>query len=308
MANVAPADIVIRTERDSGAPKITLLAPGTAPSLGGGLRGLAGAANLESPEIRATAIVTVRGAAGDDVGFWRFGFIQLKTITDEWAHYRGATPADGSVFVAMDRPPARPQQLCRDTAGIINPLSRLPYLEPVIFYYPETALTGSVAEFATAVLPLGTKIPGAGNLTFRLKYSDSPGRRFAIDITRVNQKAKTLNFLYSLYSGNAYATMLAVQKGPGKPIEVMRSFQWNVRWRAHFETKPGMPTLQIPPRPGDFAEMNISHVVMGPPNDLLFQRAILDSTLPNCIQMAQKAFAGPVVLESTKWEDWKVQH
>jgi hypothetical protein len=307
LANVTPADVDLRTERDAGAPTITLIAPGDV-SLGGGARGRAGAANLESPEIRATATVTVRGAPGDDVGFWRFGFIQLKYITDEWAHYRGSTPADGSVFVAMDRPPARPQQLCRDTAGVINPLSRLPFLEAPIFYYPETALAGSLAEFTTPFLAVGAKIPTSGNLSFTVKYSDSPGRRFAIDVTRFNQTAQNLNSLYSLYSGNAYVTMFAVQKGPRKPLEVLKSFQWNVRWRAHFETKRGMATSQIPQREGDVAEMNISHIVIGPPNDPLIRRGILNTMLPNCIGVAQGAFTNPVVLESAKWEDWKVQH
>jgi hypothetical protein len=83
MADVTLGDIMIRTVRDAGAPSITLLAPEASRSLGGGLRGLAGSANLESPGIRATATVTVKGAPGDDVGFWSFGFIQLKYITDE---------------------------------------------------------------------------------------------------------------------------------------------------------------------------------------------------------------------------------
>lgn len=103
-------------------------------------------------------------------------------------------------------------------------------------------------------------------------------------------------------------TMFAVQKGPRKPLEVLKSFQWNVRWRAHFETKRGVATSQIPQREGDVAEMNISHVVIGPPNDPLIRRGILNTTLPKCIGVTQGAFTSPVILESTKWEDWKVQH
>ena len=233
MADVTPGDVVLTTSR-VGAATITLIQPG-APGAQGHVA-VAGSADLGAPEIRATATVTLRGAPGEDVGLWRFGFIQLKFITDEWAHYRGMTPADGSVFVAMDRPPARPKQLCRDTAeeiGLIDRIKGFPYTD-TLFYYPNEALTGARGEEITGVLPRGTQIPASGKLSFTLTYSDSPGRRSAIEVTRVNNKAQKLNNLYSLYSGNAYATLFAVQKNWKKPIEVLKSFQWNVRWRAPF--------------------------------------------------------------------------
>ena len=170
---------------------------------------------------------------------------------------------------------------------VINPLSRLPFLEAPIFYYPETALAGSLAEFTTPFLPVGAKIPTSGNLSFTVKYSDSPGRHFAIDVTRFNHKAQNLNSLFSLYSGNAYVTMFAVQKGTAQAARGDEVLQWNVRWRAHFETKRGMATSQIPQREGDVAETNISHIVIGPPNDPLIRRGILNTTLPNCIGVTQ---------------------
>jgi|GEM_PF-6658390 hypothetical protein len=304
MADVT--DVTLTPFQDPGAPAITLVQPGTTgmnPHVA-----VTGAVNLTSPKIHAIAGVTVRGTPGEDVSFWRFGFIQLKFITDEWAHYRGDTPAEGSIFVAMDRPPARPQQLCRDSAGFINPFARLPYLELVIFYYPEEGMLSSLGDRITGVLPLGKKIPASGKMALAFIYMDSPGRSFAIDLTRVNHKVPTLNFLYSLYSGNAYVTMFAVQKGVGQPIEVMKSFQWNVRWRAHFGRNNIAGHVLLPPRPGDVTDMNISHVVNGPPNDPLFRRSILDTRLPNCLNVVQHAFTHPVVLESTRWEDWKVQH
>lgn len=305
MANVTPDDVVLLTWRDLNPPTIILIQPGTS-----GLTGhlaLAGAANLTAPTVYALATVTVRGTPGEDVGLWRFGFIQLKFITDEWAHYRGATPVDGSVFVAMDRPPARPQQLCRDSAGIIGTFERFPFLGPAIFYDPETPVTSLWGGRIAGFLPLGTRIPAGGAMLLTILFSDSPRRSFAYDLTRVNATATRLNFLYSLYTGAAYATMFAVQKGPGQPIVVMKSFQWNVRWRAHFGMSAGQ-SVQLPPRPGDVMDMNISNVVKGPPNDPRFLRSILDPTLPNCITVINKAFLNPVVRESTRWEDWKVTH
>ena len=124
MADFTPDDVVLVTSRSNDPVTINLIHVGQrdpadprgskAPILKNG------AARLVAPEVRATAVVTLKGAPGDDVSLWRFGFIQLKFITDEWAHYRGATEADGSMFLALDRPPARPQQLCRDSNGTIG--------------------------------------------------------------------------------------------------------------------------------------------------------------------------------------------
>ena len=306
MAEVTPDDVALVTWRDQDPSAISLLQPG-APGLTGHAA-LAGAANLTAPGINALAKVTVRGTPGENVELWRFGFIQLKFITDEWAHYRGTTAADGSIFQAMDRPPARLQQLCRDSAGIIGPFERFPFLGPAIFYAPETPMTGFfLAVQSTGFLPLGAKIPDGGTMILVITFYDSPARFFAYELTKVNKTAQNLNFLYSLYSGAAYATMFAVQKGPGLPIVVMKSFQWNVRWRAHFGMNAGR-SVQLPPRPGDVLDMNISHVVNGPPNDPRFRHAILDTKLPNCLNVIDHAFANPVIRESTKWEDWNVSH
>jgi hypothetical protein len=133
MADVTPNDVVVTTWRGAGASAI-VLNPGA---------GIGGTATLTTPDIHASAQVTVHGAPGEDVSFWRFGFIQLKFITDDWAQYRGNTSGEGSIIVAMDRPPARPQQLCRDSAevqGLLQTLQSFPFLGPPVFYYPERAL------------------------------------------------------------------------------------------------------------------------------------------------------------------------
>jgi hypothetical protein len=65
-------------------------------------------------------------------------------------------------------------------------------------------------------------------------------------------------------------------------------------------------------RPGRDGELKCEgdrpHIVIGPPDAPLIRRAIVNTTLPNCIRVTQGALTSPVVLESTKWEDWKVQH
>jgi hypothetical protein len=215
MADVKPHDVtlIVGIGNLAGPARsptaITLTQPGGATA--------DGKVSLTAPWIRAQADVIVRGTPGDDVGLWRFGFIQLKFITDEWAHYRGATVADGSVFFAADRPPARPQQLCRDSlsaGGIIEAFQRFPFVGPVVFYdlgKPLTNLMGGLRM--TGVLPLGTTIPAAGALQLRIGFSDSPDRNHPLVRHNTKFHPARRNVLYSLQTGAAYATMFAVQKG-----------------------------------------------------------------------------------------------
>ena len=122
------------------------------------------------------ARVTVRGTPGEDVGLWRFGFIQLGFINADWAHYRKPNPAEGSVFVARDRPPALEQQLCRDSVaepGVLGGLERFPFMGPIIFYDPDAPITSWLSNRITGVLPSGTKVT-AGMLPFEIWTRDSP--------------------------------------------------------------------------------------------------------------------------------------
>ena len=307
MADVTPDDVLLTTWRSLGPPTVQMTPPG-APKLPAEAA-LSGALTIEFPDIYALAIVTVRGAPGDDVGFWRFGFIQLGFINEDWAHYRNDNPAEGSVFVARDRPPALDQQLCRDSVaevGLAGAIQRFPYLGPVIFYDPETPMKTWWNPRVTGFLPMGTKIPAGRQLVFTVLFSDSPSPHWW-GLNRVNNAVPGVNQLYSLQYARAFATMFAVQKGPQQPIEVLKSFQWNVRWRAHFGFRAGL-NVQLPARPGDVMDMNISHVVKGTPNDPLFQFRVLDITLPNCNALIPATVQNQVVRESRKHEDWKVSH
>jgi hypothetical protein len=308
MANVTPDDVVLVTRRSQNPPAVTMVQAGD-PKLPAEAA-LSGATFITFPDIFAQATVTVRGAPGDDVGLWRFGFIQLGFINNDWAHYRNPDPADGSVFVARDRPPALDQPLCRDSVtetGILGTLERFPFVGPIIFYDPEAAIAlPSLNNRVTGVLPLGTRIPAAGTLVFDIVFSDSPAPHWW-GLNKVNNTAQRINQLYSLQYSRAFATMFAFQKGLGKPIEILKSFQWNVRWRAHFGMQQGV-VVQLPARQGDVMDMNISHVVKGTPDDKRFQFSVLDTTLPICNAQIPRAFANQVVRESKTHEDWKVTH
>jgi hypothetical protein len=264
-----------------------------------------GVASLTCPELWAQAGVKLYGAPGEHLDFFKFGFIQLKFVTDDWAHYRGQTPADGSVFFAADRPPARQRQLCRDNFGPVS-----------LFYDTDQAinlLAPFVGQHAGFFSP-GTTIPASGSISFTVDYFDSPQRVF--DLIKQNNSFAPLpprpNFLYSLQTGAAYATMFAVQRGHGKPIEALKTFQWNVRWRAHFGLDPANNVVQRPVRTGgatdDVTDMNVSHVVAGGPPNPPFQHFVTDPTLPTCNAVMQAAFDHPFLRTSQRWEDWEVRH
>ena len=307
MANVKPDDVVLITWKSAKPPVVTITQAGNAnlPTVAR----LSGALEVAFPDISALATVTLRGAPGEDVGLWRFGFIQLGHINNDWAHYRNPNPAEGSVFVARDRPPALDQQICRDTVsdtGIAGAYERFPFVGPIIFYDPETPINSWWNRRVTGFLPLGTKLPASGKSIFTVLFSDSPSPHWW-GLNRVNNTAANVNQLYSLQYSRAFATMFAYQKGPGKPVEVLKSFQWNVRCRAHFGVQAGM-NVQLPPKAGDVTDMNISHVVNGMLKEPLFKSRILDTTLPICNLQIPKSVANQIVRESKTHEDWKVTH
>ena len=307
MADVKYEDVVLLVWRSLEPPAVQIIQSGH-PQLPQAAA-LSGAIQIKFPEIFALATVTVRGTPGEDIGLWRFGFIQLAFINNDWAHYRNPDPAEGSVFVARDRPPALRQQLCRDTlakTGLKGAFERLPFIGPIIFYDPEMPMTDWWNRRVSGFLPLGTKIPAGGTLVFTVLFSDSPSPHWW-GLNRVNNQATRINQLYSLQYSRAFANMFAFQKGPGKPIKVLKSFQWNVRWRAHFGMQAGQ-NVQLPARPGDLMDMNISHVVNGTPNDPRYERSVLDTTLPICNAQIPEAFNNQVVRESKTHEDWKVTH
>jgi hypothetical protein len=308
MADVTPNDVVLTPTRAVNPPTVKIIPPGTAnlPTAAA----FSGALELSFPDIVALASVVVRGAPGDDLSFWRFGFIQVGLVEEDWAHYRNTNSAEGSVFVARDRPPALTSQFCRDSVaetGISGVLQRFPYLGPIIFYDPETPIDSWWNGRMTGFLPDGTKIPAGGKLWFTVLFSDSPSPHWW-ELNRVNSTIPAVNNLYSLQYGRTFMTMFAVQRGPTAQIEVLKSFQWNVRCRAHFGMQQGIGLVQLPAKSGDVMDLNISHVVDGPPNDARFASRVLDLTLPNCNDLIPVAVTKQVVLESKKHEEWKVSH
>jgi hypothetical protein len=303
MPDVTPDDVRLIVWRAPEPPDVEIVQRGD-PALKGDAA-VSGVLHMRFPRIFALAMVTLRGTPGEEVNFWRLGFIQLGFINTDWAKYQNVDPADGSVFVRRDRPPALSQQLCRDYAhdvGIKGLIRRFPYMGPIIFYDPETPMRTWLNPRVTA-FPLGTKIPANGKLIVEVLFSDSP-RPAWWGLNRVNQTTVRENQIYSVQYSRALATMFAVQKGRDKPIQVLKSFQWNVRWHAHFGFVDGK-NVKFPARPGDVMDMNISHVVKGTPNNPLFQFRVFDTTLPICNSQIPLSVENQVVREARGHADWE---
>src|SRR5712671_1478756 len=68
-----------------------------------------------STKLRADCQCQITGLPTDKPAGWTLGLIQLLWVTTNWAYYRGQNNGDGDCFLQYARPPARPEQECRDT-------------------------------------------------------------------------------------------------------------------------------------------------------------------------------------------------
>ena len=66
-------------------------------------------------ELYAVCQCQITGLPTDKPRGWTLGTIQLLWVTTNWAYYRGQNNGDGDCFLQYARPPARPEQECRDT-------------------------------------------------------------------------------------------------------------------------------------------------------------------------------------------------
>jgi len=161
---------------------------------------------------------------------------------------------------------------------------------------------------ATGYLPGGTVIPASGTLKMTFSFSDSPEGH--IPTIRLNDNhllhPARMNFLRSMEVSWAFATTFAVQKGLGKPIEILKTFQWNVQWRHHFRTD-GAGHVFLTPRADGLADTHFSHVVSGGPTDVRARHAMTDPGIPNCNASGDEAIQNTAPKTSNKWEDWDVR-
>lgn len=191
MASIQARDCQLHPDTTARAYSVSLRQPTGSSS--------PGSANLEcTVAFRATG--RLRGSAGELVEGWRIGFIQLKHNTTDWAEYRGLTSAEGSVFAAMDRPPARLSQLCRDSRNKTG-----------IFYNPDEAVSDPRHAFTetTILLSRGTRLPPTGALAFEVYMSDSPSRHYPLVTQNTAFRPSRPNYIRALESRAAFVSLLA---------------------------------------------------------------------------------------------------
>jgi len=247
-----------------------------------------------------TGQFVIEGTPGENVAGWKVGFIQLKHTTTEWADYRGVTPSDGSIFAAMDRPPARTQQLCMDCGPTYRP-----------FYdteLPMTSPTGGWSTDRTIVFSQGMVIPPRGPLEMTVSHSDAPGREYEIALPNTKFTPPRDNYVRSLESRAAFITLLTAQDPQGR-YHFVKHMYWNVIWRAHFRWNAAARQLEKTDQSGGVNFQGQAH--SGIPSDDRFatslRRSVPGESLQLCNPLANAAFNHPGRLTySNQWETWQI--
>jgi hypothetical protein len=246
-----------------------------------------------------TGQVALEGTAGESAVGWKIGYIQLKHTTTEWADYRGPTRADGSIFAAMDRPPARTQQLCLDCGPNQRP-----------FYDVELPVNSpaTISTDRTYVLGAGMVIPPSGRLEVIVSHSDAPAREFEIALPNTRFTPPRDNYIRSLESRAAFITLLTAQDPQGH-YHFVKHMYWNVIWRAHFRWNAGARALEKTDQSGGVNYQRQAH--SGIPNDARFAASLRGNvpaaSLQLCNPLANAAFSHPGRLTySNRYEMWRV--
>lgn len=247
-----------------------------------------------------TGQVAFQGSPGESVAGWKIGFIQLKYNTTDWADYRGSTNADGSIFAAMDRPPARTQNLCLDCGPNYRP-----------FYDPELPMSSPNASWSTdrtIVFAQGMVIPERGPLEMTVIHSDAPGREIEIALPNTKFNPPRDNYIRSLESRAAFITLLTAQDPQGR-YHFIKHMYWNVIWRAHFRWDAAERRLEKTDESGGVNYQ--SRARSGIPDDDRFAPSLRGTTpassLQLCNPLINAAYSHPGRLTySNKYETWRI--
>lgn len=249
MATIDTAHTTLRVRVPGTKPTIT---PDAGPPIGFA---------FGSPTIDADASIRLKGRAGEDVGGWTLGFIQLKYIGTNKACYRGATVRNGSVTVTHSN-----QIVCRDTDLGSNEI-----------WYDSLHFGGTTGPNGTNQLAAGTAIPAAGFLNVPAHLFDQPSRWWASVEPNPAAAGSPDNFLHWAVVELLFCTMLVAQE-PGGKHHMLRHFYWNVIWEHTFKRNgAGNVVLDKMIR----LQQNVQRGVHGGnPGDPKFRGKEYDLTLP----------------------------
>lgn len=235
---------------------------------------------LATANIQADADIKVRPSSSGEVlpiG-WKFGFIQLQLSETNWAYYKGASVADGSMFVNCGSPAARGCDLCRDSerAGQI--------------WY-----TGAGDEDSTKESKMAMPLPWTPPTFY---FGDSPEGELGLEYR--NPKTGRLNRLEEAKLSLSFLTTLSM-RDPSATFTHLRNFSWGVTW--HVRRSPGnTPRPDFPFLPGSGG--TCSAIRRGPPSAALHRALLTDEggRARNCNEVASNAVMHPAIEASAKWQ------
>lgn len=233
--------------------------------------------SFDTSDLTATGVVKLLGTRGESCAGWALGFFQLQFVEVNQARYRGTTNTDGSMLVRRDRPPSRPQQLCRDTTAPGG-----------FWYYPPGAGSGVNSMMA---LGAGSTIPANGEQYLAVEFYDSPSENYPHTQANTLFAPARVNFIHSATLGFAFCTLLTLQD-PGGNFHFLKHFYWNCRWSVHFRAVGGVISISRT----DDADLSLQATVRsGIPTDPRFNRVnLLNLTLPVCNTIAGAATPGNI--------------
>jgi len=202
----------------------------------------------------------------DEIMACSLGFIQVEWVETFWCYYRGKTNSDGSLLVQLGRPPARPQQACRD---VLDPL------KSTIWYSVDDVGQPSSADKMPVVL-------GAG-------IDDSPSASALLG--QLNETTGQTNLLHEVQIERFFCAVLTLLTGDGDYVHLASRY-WNVRWQAIFQAsdfdRPFSAPWKITPVKGGNGSA-VSATILGKPTDHRFTGALTFPSAPICNTLIKNA-------------------
>lgn len=230
------------------------------------------------------AVATVTFDAGDHPGPGSsIGWLQAMSFNN-WAIYKGATPADGSAWLQKGSP----------TSALITILDSDATGLPFVFKADQPQ-----ALFGGGKLPLAASLRPTTPSPVRLMLQDTPDFAWRYEIT--NGKTKAVNLLTEVRIEMQFCATVASRDPQGR-FTFLGGLFWTAIWANQLPANARM--LTIPPGPGSLAQAG--RIFTGPPPDAQVMRILTGPRLTNYNAMVNAKPEGERE-ESDGWPAWPVR-
>lgn len=242
--------------------------------------------NLAAP-MEAIGSVTFGGGAG--AAGWTVGFMQAISLVD-WAIYRGATPATGSVLLRKGLPFGQAGQTCFDAE---RPGTR----------YQRAIGVQTRLVSGTSSLPCATTLPANSHLpvTVEVVLQDQPQwfHAYLANNSRTGQ-------LNQLAEARAEITLCAVlaATNPAGVVQILGGWIWTVLWQNRFEFNMATHTIATVPV-GSGNRCTVGAAFSGPPTDPRFTTVFTGMPHSTC-NIEQNRGSAVTRVETTEWTSFDV--